>query len=241
MEVPRLLWWFILNGVILRFRPKRSAAAYKTVWTKQGSPLLWHTKAQADALRQKLQAEHGDNFVLEFAMRYGNPSIPSVLETMFQQGVRKLVVVPLYPQYSASTTASTFDKISQDFTRRRWLPEFRFVTHYHDYPPFIQAAASRVQAHWKEHGRADKLLFSYHGVPLRYLKNGDPYHCECHKTSRLIASALQLQPHEYMTTFQSRFGREAWLQPYTDETMKALPGQGLNQCRCFVLAFRQTA
>ncbi|RUO65217.1 ferrochelatase [Pseudidiomarina planktonica] len=237
VEVPRLLWWFILNGVILRFRPKRSAAAYKTVWTDQGSPLLWHTKAQADALRHRLQAEHGDNFVLEFAMRYGNPSIPSVLESMFQQGVRKLVVVPLYPHYSASTTASTFDKISQDFTRRRWLPELRFVTHYHDYPPFIQAAASRIQAHWNEHGRTDKLLFSYHGVPLRYLKNGDPYHCECHKTSRLIASALQLQPHEYMTTFQSRFGREPWLQPYTDETMKALPGQGVKSVQVFCPGF----
>jgi len=242
VEVPRLLWWLILHGVILRIRPRRSAAAYKTVWTEQGSPLLWHTQAQADALRTQLKSQFNDsvgadNLVVEFAMRYGEPSIPSVLERMFQQGVRKLVVVPLSPQYSASTTASTFDKISQDFTRRRWLPEFRFITHYHDYPPFIQAAAKRIERHWEAHGRTDRLIFSYHGVPLRYLKNGDPYHCECHKTSRLIAEYLGLDKTEYMTTFQSRFGREPWLQPYTDATLKALPAQGIKSVQIFCPGF----
>jgi len=237
VEVPRLLWWLILNGVILRIRPKRSAAAYKTVWTEQGSPLLFHTQAQADALRARLQAEYGQDTVVEFAMRYGNPSIPSVLESMFQQGVRKLVVVPLYPQYSASTSASTFDKISQDFNKRRWLPDFRFVSHYHDFEPFIQAAAERIKAHWQEHDRADKLVFSYHGVPLRYLQQGDPYHCECYKTSRLIAEALGLQKDEYMTTFQSRFGREEWLKPYTDHTLKSFPEAGVKSVQVFCPGF----
>lgn len=237
VEVPRPLWWLILNGVILRIRPRRSAAAYKTVWTEEGSPLLTHTQAQANAIRQRMQQQYGDDVVVEFAMRYGNPSIPSVLEKMMQQGVRKLVVLPLYPQYSASTTASTFDKISQDFVKRRWLPEFRFITHYHDFQPFIAAAAARIRRHWDKHGRTDKLMFSYHGIPLRYLKNGDPYHCECHKTSRLIATELGLSKDEYMTTFQSRFGREEWLKPYTDATLKGLPEQGVKSVQVFCPGF----
>jgi ferrochelatase len=237
VEVPRPLWWLILNGVILNFRPARSAKAYATVFTDEGSPLLFHTRNQAQALATELQARGHQDLVVDFAMRYGNPSIDSVLQKMMDQGVRRLLVLPLYPQYSASTTASTFDAISQDFARRRWLPEFRFVTHYHDYDPFIQAAALRIRAHWDEHGRADKLMFSYHGVPKKYLLKGDPYHCECHKTSRLLAEALQLGADEYMTTFQSRFGREEWLKPYTDETLKALPGQGVKSVQVFCPGF----
>jgi ferrochelatase len=156
---------------------------------------------------------------------------------MMQKGVRKLLVLPLYPQYSASTTASTFDALAKDFTKRRWLPELRFITHYHDFPPFIEAAAKRIERHWEQHGRADKLLFSYHGIPLRYLKNGDPYHCECYKTSRLLAERLGLGEEEYLTTFQSRFGREEWLQPYTDMTMKALPGKGVKSVQVFCPGF----
>ncbi|MEX0739931.1 MAG: ferrochelatase [Pseudohongiella sp.] len=237
VELPRPLWWLILNGVILNIRPQRSAKSYATVFTDEGSPLLFHTRNQAQALSAELQLRGQKDLVVDFAMRYGNPSIPSVLENMMQQGVRKLLVVPLYPQYSASTTASTFDAISADFTRRRLMPEFRFVTHYHDFPPFIAAAAQRIQAHWDEHGRADRLLFSYHGVPKKYLLNGDPYHCECHKTSRLLAEALGLKADEWMTTFQSRFGREEWLNPYTDETLKALPGQGVKSVQIFCPGF----
>jgi protoporphyrin/coproporphyrin ferrochelatase len=237
VEVPRPLWWLILNGVILNFRPARSAKAYATVFTDEGSPLLFHTRNQARALATELHARGHHDLVVDFAMRYGNPSIDSVLQKMMDQGVRRLLVLPLYPQYSASTTASTFDAISQDFARRRWLPEFRFVTHYHDYDPFIQAAALRIRAHWEEHGRADRLMFSYHGVPKKYLLKGDPYHCECHKTSRLLAEALQLGADEYMTTFQSRFGREEWLKPYTDETLKALPGQGVKSVQVFCPGF----
>lgn len=237
VEVPRLIWWFALNGVILRIRPRRSAKAYAGVFTEEGSPLLVHTRNQSAALQALLAEQGHGNVVVDFAMRYGNPSIPSVLEAMFNQGVRKLLVLPLYPQYSGSTAASTFDAIAKDFTTRRWIPDLRFVSHYHDYAPFIAAAAQRIREHWETHGRADKLLFSYHGVPLRYLHNGDPYHCECYKTSRLIAEALGLGKDEYITTFQSRFGREEWLKPYTDATLKAFPAQGVKSVQVFCPGF----
>ncbi|WP_111496335.1 ferrochelatase [Marinobacter bohaiensis] len=237
VEAPRLLWWFILNGVILRIRPKRSAHAYQQVWEPEGSPLLIHTAHQCEKLRERLQARYGDDVVVSFAMRYGNPSITSALEALQQAGVTKLVVLPLYPQYSASTSASTFDAISADFTRRRWLPDLRFISHYPDFPPYIEAMAQQIEANRAEHGRGDKLILSYHGVPKKYLLRGDPYHCECLKTSRLLAQRLGLSEDQYMTTFQSRFGREEWLKPYTDETMKALPGQGIKSVDVFCPGF----
>jgi len=153
------------------------------------------------------------------------------------QGVRKLVVLPLYPQYCASTTASTFDAVAADFTKRRWMPELRFITNYNDNPAYIEALANSVRKHWEENGKADLLLMSYHGIPKRYLTNGDPYHCECYKTSRLLAEALELKSDQYMTTFQSRFGREEWLQPYTDETMKSLPGKGIRSVQVLCPGF----
>ncbi len=227
VEVPRAIWWFILNGVILNIRPARSAAAYRTVWTDRGSPLMYHTQDQADALQNAMTERYGAQVIVDFAMRYGQPSIPDVLQSMLQRGVRKLLVLPLYPQYSGATTGSTFDALAGDFTRRRWLPELRFVTHYHDQPAFIDALANSIRAYRAEHGSADRLIFSYHGVPQRYLDEGDPYHCECLKTSRLVAEALGLEQADYLTTFQSRFGREQWLRPYTDETLKELPAQGV--------------
>lgn len=227
VEFPRFLWKIILHGVILRIRPARSAKAYQTVWTEQGSPLLWHTQAQRDGLAAELKQRYGDGIEVAFAMRYGQPSIPKAIEQLMQAGVRKLVVLPLYPQYSGSTSASTFDAVAADFKQRRWLPDFRFISHYHDYPAYIAAVAEKIKAHWAEHGRADKLVFSYHGVPKSYLLKGDPYHCECYKTTRLVAEYLDLAKDEYITTFQSRFGREEWLQPYTDATLKSLPEQGV--------------
>ncbi|MDP1932814.1 MAG: ferrochelatase [Gammaproteobacteria bacterium] len=237
VEAPRLIWWFALNGVILNIRPRRSAKSYVKVFTEQGSPLLFHTRNQAQALQQHFIAHGRDDLLVDFAMRYGSPALPDVMESMFKRGVRKLLVLPLYPQYSGSTAGSTFDAISADFTRRRWIPDFRFVSHYHDYAPFIAVAAQRVEAHWAEHGRADKLLFSYHGLPLSYLQSGDPYHCECYKTSRLIAEKLGLNESEYMTTFQSRFGRQEWLKPYTDMTLKAFPEQGVKSVQVFCPGF----
>ncbi len=227
VEVPRPIWWFILHGVILNIRPKKSAKAYQTVWTERGSPLLFHTQDQCDAIRSQMQERYGDDVVVEFAMRYGNPSIASALQKLEDQGVRRLLVLPLYPQYSGATTASTFDAIAQDFTGRRWLPELRMINHYHDYEPYIDAVAEQIRAHRAEHGSAEKLLFSYHGVPKKYLLRGDPYHCECFKTTRLVAEKLGLGKDDYMTTFQSRFGREEWLKPYTDHTLKALAADGV--------------
>tara|TARA_R110002110_G_scaffold415748_1_gene654811 strand:- start:39311 stop:40333 length:1023 start_codon:yes stop_codon:yes gene_type:complete len=226
VEVPRLIWWFILHGVILNIRPRRSAAAYRTVWTEQGSPLMFNTRAQADALQQKMQQQYEGKVMVEFAMRYGEPSIADTVQRMLDKGVRKLLVLPLYPQYSGATTASTFDDLAADFTQRRWLPDLRFITHYHDHPAYIQAVADSIRNYRTEHGSAQKLLFSYHGEPQSYLDKGDPYHCECLKTSRLVAEALGLDKDDYLTTFQSRFGRQEWLKPYTDETLKTLAANG---------------
>ncbi|GAA0362958.1 ferrochelatase [Bowmanella denitrificans] len=227
VEAPRWLWWLILNLVILNIRPARSAHAYQTVWTERGSPLMFHTQDQVNALRQSLAAEWGESLVVEFAMRYGNPSIDSTINRMLDQGVRKLLVLPLYPQYCASTTASTFDAVSACLQKRRWMPEVRFIGQYHDQEAYIQALADSIQTHWQAHGRAERLLFSYHGIPQRYLDNGDPYHCQCLKTSRLVAEKLGLDKIHYLSAFQSRFGREEWLKPYTDETLKALAGEGV--------------
>lgn len=226
VEFPRLPWWFILNGIILNFRPSRSAESYRTVWTERGSPLMVHSLDQRDAVRQKFETEYGDDLVIELAMRYGNPSIGDTLDRMLAAGVEKLLVLPLYPQYSATTTASTLDAISTDFASRRWLPDFRFVAHYHDDPGYIRAIAQSIRNHREQHGDADMLLFSYHGIPRRYLLDGDPYHCQCHATTRRVAAELGLAENQYQTTFQSRFGREEWLQPYTDQTLKSLPAGG---------------
>ncbi|MEX1058538.1 MAG: ferrochelatase [Natronospirillum sp.] len=237
VEVPRPIWWFVLHGVILNLRPRRSAKAYQTVWTDRGSPLLFHTQDQCEAVRQRMKSQYGDDVVVDFAMRYGNPSIASVLQKMADQGVRKLLVLPLYPQYSGATTASTFDAIAQDFVERRWLPELRFINHYHDFGPYIEAMALQVERHWAAHGRADQLIFSYHGVPKKYLLRGDPYHCECFKTSRLLAERLKLGKDEYLTAFQSRFGREEWLKPYTDHTLQALGADGVKSVQIFCPGF----
>ena len=237
VEVPRLIWWCILHGIILRIRPRRSAKAYAGVWTDDGSPLMTHTRAQALAVGDALRARFGDDVVVDFAMRYGNPSISNALQKMQEAGVTRLLVLPLYPQYSASTVGSTFDAVAADFSRRRRLPDLRFVSHYHDHPAYIRAMAEHIQNHWETHGRGEKLMLSYHGVPQRYLVNGDPYFCECHKTSRLLAERLGLQEGEYLTCFQSRFGREPWLQPYTDATLKSLPGQGVKSVDVFCPGF----
>ena len=226
VEVPRLLWWLILNGIILNVRPARSAEAYSTVWTEEGSPLLFHTQDQARGIEERLNRRFGGRVIVDFAMRYGSPSISSGIQRLVDRGARQLLVLPLYPQYSGPTGGSTFDAVAEDFRKRRWLPDFQFVASYHDQPGYIRAVADSIRSHWEEHGRAEKLLFSYHGEPRRYLDAGDPYHCQCHKTTRLVATELGLTEDEYLTAFQSRFGREEWLKPYTDETLRQLAGDG---------------
>lgn len=233
VEAPRWLWWLILNGIILNVRPARSAAAYDKVWTEQGSPLLVNTADQAHALQQTL----GDKVLVDFAMRYGSPSIDDVLQSLLDRGVRRLLVLPLYPQYSGPTTGSTFDALAKNFSHRRWLPALRLVDGYWDEPVYIEALAESIRAHRETHGTADKLLLSYHGAPRRYLDQGDPYYCHCQKTTRLVAEALGLQEDEFDTTFQSRFGREEWLKPYTDETLKALPDKGVKRLQVICPGF----
>ncbi|MDJ0879971.1 MAG: ferrochelatase [Halieaceae bacterium] len=237
VDLPRLLWWPILNLIILNIRPKKSAEAYSEVWSDEGSPLFVHTRRQTDLIREQLEARLGDQVVVDFGFRYGNPSIPDGIESLKRQGARKIVVLPLYPQYSATTVASTFDAVAEDFQKRRWLPDFRFISHYHDHPGYIEALAASVRRHWAEHGRADKLLMSFHGIPKRYFDNGDPYFCECHKTTRLLAEALSLNENEYQMVFQSRFGREEWLQPYTDETLETLADEGVKSVQVICPGF----
>lgn len=222
VEVPRPIWWLILNGVILRIRPRRSARAYRTVWTEQGSPLLACARDQVAGIRERLAARLSAPVEVELGMRYGNPSIRSALEQLHGQGVRRLLVLPLYPQYSASTTASTFDAVAATLMRWRWIPELRFIGRYHDEPGYIAALAASVRDHWAEHGRGEHLVMSFHGVPRRYLDAGDPYHCQCVKTGRLLAEWLELEDGRWSVTFQSRFGKEEWLKPYTDESIRAL-------------------
>lgn len=219
IEVPRALWWLILNCVILVLRPSRSAAAYRKIWTDQGSPLLVHAEAQAVAIKERLQRDLPGRVEVSLGMRYGKPAIGSALRALKTAGVQRLLVLPLYPQYSASTSASTFDAVSAELMRWRWLPDLRFISQYHDDTGYIKALAASIQEHWDKHGRAERLLFSFHGLPRKYLDKGDPYHCQCHKTARLVAEALQLPDVRWQLSFQSRVGTEPWLKPYTDELL----------------------
>ena len=228
VEIPRMLWWLILNGVILRTRPAKSAAKYASIWTEQGSPLLVWTVRQAERLQAELTAR-GHAVLVRPAMRYGTPSVASVMEALQAEGTTRVLVLPLYPQYAAATTASTFDAVASWARRARSMPELRFLNRYHDDPGYIAALAASVREHWALHGRGQKLVMSFHGVPARSLTLGDPYHCECHKTARLLANALGIGRDDYLVTFQSRLGRAKWLEPYTEPTMKLLASQGVKR------------
>lgn len=228
VEIPRLIWWFILNGIILPFRSRQSAQKYASIWTDQGSPLKVHTERQAELLQSTLTAR-GHDCRVTLAMRYGNPGLASVLDQLKAEGCDRILVLPAYPQYSGTTTASIFDTVFTHYTRVRNAPELRLIKHYHDDVGYIQALAATVRAHWEQHGRPDKLLMSFHGVPKRTLLLGDPYHCECYKTARLLGDALGLTKEDYLVTFQSRFGKAEWLQPYTAPTLQALGQQGVRR------------
>ncbi|MCY7316107.1 MAG: ferrochelatase [Rubrivivax sp.] len=225
VEIPRAVWLPILHGIILRTRPARSAAKYATVWMPEGSPLAVWTQRQTRLLADSLSAA-GHDVLVRHAMRYGNPSLPATLDALRAEGATRVLVLPLYPQYAAATTASVADKVMQWATKTRRMPELRFVGEYHDDPAYIDALAGRLRTHWAEHGRADKLVLSFHGVPERSLHLGDPYHCQCHKTARLLAAALGLAKDEMLVTFQSRFGKAKWLEPYTEPTLQALAAAG---------------
>jgi ferrochelatase len=227
VETPRWLWWLILHGIILRIRPARSARAYQKVWTADGSPLLHNARAQCEALAKRLEAEHPGMFDVALAMRYQSPDLARTLRAQLARGVDRLLVLPLYPQYSATTTGSVFDAVADALKQQRWLPALRMLDAYHETPGYIEAVASSVRDHWQRNGQAQRLLFSFHGLPRRYLDMGDPYHCQCHATARRVAAALELEQARWHVSFQSRVGREEWLRPYTDETLREWGGQGL--------------
>lgn len=214
VELPRPLWWPILHGLILRIRPARSARKYRAIWTPDGSPLLAISRRQAAALAATLAERCPGPVRVAVGMRYGNPSIASALAELRAANVQRLLVLPLYPQYSAATVASTFDAVAAELKTWRWLPELRFITHYHDDPGYLDALAAHLRAARAEPA-GERLLFSFHGLPKRNLLAGDPYYCQCQKTARLVAERLGLQPDRWAVAFQSRFGRTEWLQPYT--------------------------
>lgn len=237
VEIARPIWWLVLNGVILNTRPARSARAYQKVWTEQGSPLLSISLQQRDALAKALQQHYQCDVPVALGMRYGTPSIASALGELRDAQVRHMLILPMYPQYSATTTASIFDAVTQELRGWRWLPELRFINNFHDDPAYISALAASVARHREQHGDADRLLMSFHGIPEDYFHKGDPYYCECQKTGRLLAESLKLPQDHWQLSFQSRLGRQQWLQPYTDHTLEAMPQQGVKSVQVMCPGF----
>lgn len=228
VEIPKLVWRPILEGIILPTRGRSSARKYASIWTDQGSPLAVNTARQAIQLRGHL-GERGIDLEVGWAMRYGAPSVAQALREMRERRVSRLLVLPLYPQYSASTSASALDAVWAEFARWRNLPELRTVRAFHDHPSYLDALAGQVRRAWTHDGPPDRLVMSFHGMPRRTLDLGDPYHCECLATGRLLAQRLGLAPQQALVTFQSRFGKAEWLQPYTDRTLAQLGAQGVGR------------
>lgn len=233
VDLPRWLWWPVLHGVILRIRPARSARLYRAIWTERGSPLATGT---ADLAVEVANMIDGDT-VVRHAMRYGNPGIGVVLDELAKMDLRRLLVIPLFPQYSATTSASVFDAVTRQLQQWRRVPEFRFVADYHVDPGYINSLAASVQAHWKQYGRAERLMLSFHGIPQRYVRNGDPYQAQCAATAKALRGKLDLDEKQLMLCYQSRVGREPWLMPYTDFTLRDLPKQGIRSVQVLCPGF----
>jgi ferrochelatase len=223
IEVPKIIWWFVLNIFILNFRSFNSARLYKSIWTDGGSPLL----VNCIKIKEKVQKSLPSNYQVALGMRYGNPSIKSALNELKEANCRDIEVITLFPHYSATTVGSIFDAVSTEIKSWRWVPSVKFLNSYHDNPLLIEILSKRIQKSFDSQGKPDKLVFSYHSIPKKYFDSGDPYHCLCQKTSRLIAEKLSLDEKDYITAFQSRFGPSEWLKPYTSETMKSLPKEGI--------------
>jgi len=236
VDAPRLIWFFVLK-VILLIRPRPVAHAYQSVWTEDGSPLLVISKKQRLALQQQLQQQIGRDIPVSLAMTYGSPNVETAANELRKAGVEKIVFLPMYPQYSSSTTAAVYDRVSDALKPCPHLPEMRWIRDYHDDHGYIQSLANSVKEHWSKNGKAQKLMMSFHGVPKRYTLKGDPYEHHCHKTAKLVAEALNLNENEWLCTFQSRFGREEWLKPYTDETLKSWATGGIKSVDVICPAF----
>jgi ferrochelatase len=227
VEIPRPLWWVMLHALVLTTRPARSARAYAKIWTENGSPLLYHSLRQRDALQQELQGRIAGPVKIATGMRYGTPSIATGLEELRAANADRILVFPLYPQYSAASTATAFDAVAATLKHWRRMPELRFIAQYHDHAAYIRALANSIRRFREAEGKSARLLFSFHGMPRRTLLAGDPYHCQCQKTARLVAEQLELRDDEWSVAFQSLFGREEWLRPYASETLERLGREGL--------------
>ncbi|NOY65951.1 MAG: ferrochelatase [Gammaproteobacteria bacterium] len=228
IEKPRWIWKIILYGIILNVRPKRAAKAYQKVWTENGSPLMEFSLKQSDALQKILTNNPDADFIVELAMRYGNPSISHGIESLLQKNIDKLIVLPLYPQYSATTTASIYDAVSQTISKIRNIPEIILSGAYHNNDNYISALANSIKEHWTEHGQSERLMMSFHGLPKNYITAGDPYQEQCLQTAELLAEKLQLPDKSWACAFQSRFGVEEWIQPYADKMLESWAAGGTN-------------
>ena len=218
VDLPRFFWVPLLKVIILNIRPKKSAKLYKSIWKKEGSPLMVYSKNILNKIDVLFNSED-TNVHVELGMRYGNPAIERAMESFKEKNINKILVFPLYPQAGSPTTASTFDAISNYLKNKIWMPNIRFISGYHDHPAYISSLVSSIKKSFDKNGKPDQLIISFHGMPERYLKNGDPYYCFCHKTARLLAESLNLEDHEYKLAFQSRFGTEEWLKPYLDDVL----------------------
>ncbi len=227
IDTPRWLWWPILYGFILSFRPLKIAKQYQAIWTDQGSPLSVHTLDLAKALQEQLDQAQADTFHVIMAMRYGQPSIEEAIKTFEKHLIRKIIVLPLFPQYSATTTASVFDAVAKVLKHRHFIPEMHWIQQYSNHPQYINALAHSVKQSWAKHGKTEHLMITFHGIPQRYFNNGDPYYCFCHKTARLLREKLGLTDNQATMVFQSRFGPSKWLEPACDDSIKALAKQGI--------------
>tara|TARA_B100001057_G_scaffold69831_1_gene63697 strand:+ start:41332 stop:42447 length:1116 start_codon:yes stop_codon:yes gene_type:complete len=222
IEVPKVIWWFVLNLFILPFRPSKSAEAYKEIWTKEGSPLLLYSEEITKKIQKSFNGrELKDDFHVELAMSYGKPSIENSLNKLRKKNVRRILLLPMYPQYSSTTTGSVFENVTKVLSKQRWIPEFRHINQYHDNKAYIETISKSIKEFWKSNGTSDRLLFSFHGLPKKMLLEGDPYHCQCYKTARLVSEKLELSEDDWFVSFQSRLGPTKWLEPYTDETLKS--------------------
>ncbi len=242
VSIPRVIWCPILHGIILRTRPQKVAKLYQAIWTDNGSPLMVYSQAQRKALQVRLDkdAEIYDSqsyIPVELAMTYGNPSIPKALASLEAQGCERIIVLPLYPQYSSATNAAVFDQINKFYKTKYSVPELSYVNGYHDHPLYIKALSNSIKAYWHKNGQATKLLFSYHGVPERFSKNGDPYEKQCHETTQAVVRELGLDSQQYQIAFQSRFGKEEWIKPYTEATLKSWGEIGLDLVQVISPAF----
>jgi ferrochelatase len=237
VSIPKFIWQIILHGIILRIRPRRSAKAYASIWTESGSPLLVISKQQRDAVEKAIGSRVSGKVRVALAMRYGNPSIADTLKQLREQNIQRLLVLPLYPQYSATTTASIFDAVTSELQRWRWIPEIRFIQRYHHEADFIDALSNQIGEFQQTNGTPDKLLFSFHGIPKEYRDAGDPYPDQCQATAKAVIDRLGLKDDQWQLAFQSRFGAQEWVKPYTDETLKQWAAKGIKSVQVVCPAF----